>query len=176
MSKSAVRGACNLVSAFRVAPRPISWFGCGALLSAITYRPVVTLFHFFRKLLRIFRASAKNWKKVHAECIFLQALRVSAQLLKLTCQLNRLIPIEEQIFLVVSDDPCALVALTSIAGSFKRLTQYAVGGRVEGYADYRSVDVRLRNVETIRLSRVCICLFNRWHWTHWTAESNQIVV
>jgi len=96
--------------------------------------------------------------------------------LNLTCQLNHLLPIELQICLVVSNDPSALVALTSVAGSLKRLTQYADGGRVECYADYRSVDVRLRNVEIIRLSRVCICLSNRWHLTHWTADSNQRVV
>ena len=55
-------------------------------------------------------------------------LEARAPCLNLPCQLNHLVPIEEQICLVISDDPSALVAVTSVAGSFKRLTQYADGG------------------------------------------------
>ena len=63
----------------------------------------------------------RNIEKKYTQCVFfLQALGVSAQLSNLTCQLNRLIPIEVRICLVVSDDPGALAPLTGFASVFKK--------------------------------------------------------
>ena len=63
----------------------------------------------------------RSIEKKYTQCVFfLQALRVSAQLLNLTCQFNRLIPIEVRICLVVSDDPGALAPLTGFASLFKK--------------------------------------------------------
>ncbi len=116
-----MRGACNLVSAFRVVPLAISRYGCGLCNALSGIDQWLLRFAFFKKDCRIISVSGNIEKKYTQRVFFVQRLDAGLEQLNLVCQLNRLVPSQVRVCLVVSNNPGALAVLASITRLFKKL-------------------------------------------------------
>jgi hypothetical protein len=116
-----VRGACNLVSAFRVVPLAISRYGCGLCNALSGIDQWLLRFAFFKKDAELFGLQGHIEKKYTQRVFFVQRLDAGLAQLDLVCQLNRLVPSQVPVCLVVSNNPSALAVLASITRLFKKL-------------------------------------------------------
>ena len=128
-----MRGACNLVAAFRVVPVAISRYGCGLCNALSGIDQLLLRFAFFKKDAELFGLQGHIEKKYTQRVFFVQPLEITAERLNLARQQNRLVPSQVRVCLVVSNNPSALTALASITRLFKKLTEHADGRRVKAY-------------------------------------------
>jgi len=116
-----MRGACNLVSAFRVVPLAISRYGCGLCNALSGIDQWLLRFAFFKKDAELFGLQGHIEKKYTQRVFFVQRLDAGLARLNLACQLNRLVPSQVRICLVVGNNPGALAVLASLTRLFKKL-------------------------------------------------------
>jgi hypothetical protein len=78
-------------------------------------------FAFLKNFAEFFAHQGAIEKKYTQRVFFVQPFAATAERLNLACQLNRLVPSQVRVCLVVSNNPSALAVLASITRLFKKL-------------------------------------------------------